>query len=91
MWHFLVTPLLAAMLGLSAFGLLWTPHWPWPILTLGAFAASALAFLFLSSTQKVTVSLFCWLSLAAARLVALTWVSLALLPGLAPFSSGDPT
>jgi cellulose synthase/poly-beta-1,6-N-acetylglucosamine synthase-like glycosyltransferase len=93
LWHFLVTPLLGAMVGLSALALLWTPDWQWPILAFAAFAGPAVATLFISSTLEVTASHCCRLSLAATRLLALTWISLALVARSSwiPLSSGDPT
>ncbi|MDV2496629.1 MAG: glycosyltransferase [bacterium] len=76
LWHFLVTPKLGVGLAAAACALLLTPHWPWPLLALAAFAAPAFAALFASTTLAGDLNRGWRLTQGASRWLALTWVSL---------------
>jgi hypothetical protein len=52
-----------------------TPYWPWPIITLFAFATSMLLTLFPSNLLAGEGRRWRRLSLAAGRLLALTYIS----------------
>jgi cellulose synthase/poly-beta-1,6-N-acetylglucosamine synthase-like glycosyltransferase len=78
-WHFLVTPAVGAGLAVAACALLWTPHWPWPLITLVAFAAPVLLALHLSTTLAGSCPQRWRLGLAAGHLLGLTWLSLVTL------------
>ncbi len=74
LWHFLVTPHLGAALGLLAGVLLWSPHWPWLLLTAGAFTVPAAGALLASAT--LAAEGLHRLAPAAARLCAAVWLAL---------------
>ncbi|HEY7510799.1 MAG TPA: glycosyltransferase [Vicinamibacteria bacterium] len=78
LWQMLVVPWIAAALAAAAAVLLGTPEWQWPLLAAAAFALPALAVLTLTGPLEQRPP---WwrLALGAARAVALTWLSLALL------------
>jgi cellulose synthase/poly-beta-1,6-N-acetylglucosamine synthase-like glycosyltransferase len=77
-WHFLVTPAVGAIAAGAAVVLLCSPHWPWPLLTAGVFAAPLLAGLLLSSTLAGCARP--WrLGVAAGSLLTLTWWSMVAL------------
>lgn len=76
LWHFLASPVLAAMLAMAGGLLMWSPYWPWPFVTLAAFATPAGGALFVSTALGSATRSRWKLSLAACRLVGLTLFSL---------------
>ncbi len=90
-WHFRVTPTVGAGLAVAACALLWTPHWPWLLITLVAFAAPVLLALHLSTTLARSCPQWWRLGLAAGHLLGLTWLSVVTLgcPVSTPGEIGD--
>ncbi len=76
LWHFLVTPKLGVGLAAAACALLLTPHWPWPLLALAAFAGPPLAALRFSPAPAGERRRWWSATRGASRWLALTWVSL---------------
>jgi cellulose synthase/poly-beta-1,6-N-acetylglucosamine synthase-like glycosyltransferase len=76
LWHFLVAPKVGVGLAVAACVLLWTPYWPWPLMTFAAFAAPPLAALCLPTTQTGTRDRRWSATRGAGRWLALTWISL---------------
>jgi len=75
LWHFLLTPALAAIAAASGAILLATPYWRWPAAVLAATIASLLL---TGGASRPVTSPARWLriSLAAARLPGLIWLAL---------------
>ena len=73
--HFLLLPWVGTAFAVSACLLMVTPYWPWPIITLFAFATSMLLTLFPSNLLAGEGRRWWRLSLAAGRLLALTFIS----------------
>jgi cellulose synthase/poly-beta-1,6-N-acetylglucosamine synthase-like glycosyltransferase len=89
LWHLLVVPRMAAALALPALALLSTPHWEWPLMALLAFLGPALVVLGAAGASEGARPW--WRSgLAAARLVALTWMALLPLAPLRPLPPERP-
>jgi len=78
LWHFFATPALAALFVTSAIALLWTPHWPIPLVTVAVFLVPAFRFLALSPPGDTSEYRFTQVGWAVARLAVLTWISLAI-------------
>jgi cellulose synthase/poly-beta-1,6-N-acetylglucosamine synthase-like glycosyltransferase len=92
LYHFLVTPVLAAGTAVAGLALCATAHWQLAAAAMVAFALPALAALFASPTLGSEGGRRWWrLGLAAGRLAGLTWLSLLALPraALPPLAPGD--
>ncbi len=76
LWHFLVAPKVGVGLAVAACVLLWTPHWPWPLMTFAAFAGPPLAVFCLSAAPAGGRHRWWSATRGASRWVALTWVSM---------------
>lgn len=85
LWHFFATPVLTALFAVSAAALLWTPHWPLPVVTIGAFVVPAFSFLVISPRSDRPRFHFSQVGLATTRLVMLTCLSLAMIARSAEF------
>ncbi len=76
LWHFLVAPKVGVGLAVAACVLLWTPHWPWPLMTFAAFAAPALTVMVPSNLPAGDRPPWWSLARSTSRWFVLTWVSL---------------
>ena len=76
LWHFLVMPKVGVAVVLIGSVLLCTPHWPWALLTLGAFAAPLGVVLACGNMLANDRPRWWQLGIAAGRLLGLTWLAL---------------
>lgn len=86
LFHFTVSPLIAAGLVLLAGALCATGTWGWPLLTGAAFVLPIAAALFGSRTLAAVGVARTRLAVAALRLVALIWISVLMTPRAMPVS-----
>lgn len=86
LFHFTISPLIAAALVLMAAALCVLGAWGWPLLAAAAFVLPIAAALFASRTLAALGVPRSRLALAAVRLVGLLWVSILMTPRAMPIS-----
>ena len=79
LWHLRVSPKILLALVPAGAALLWTPHWPWVVAIVAAFAVPIAGAL--RDRSDVGSRLPWWrIAVAASRLAGLTWYAVLTLP-----------